>query len=304
MARKDIPAISKICIVGFADGHRDMPPWDDTDMEFWGLNRLHMVLQNRVGKFDRWFELHSLQKFYLNNDDTVHAAFLHDFKGPVYIRPNDADLMDIPKAVPFPIEKILEQFGGYFTNSVSWMLALAIMELAPAAAAFQADPDNVPAPELHVFGVDMAQDTLQTAEYAEQRPSCEFFLGWATAMGIQLKLPEGSDLLKSSHLYGFDETDPERGKHQARITELHGRKTQMQGQLEAGDSERAKLVAGINQLDGAIQDEQYWVRNLMPSEETPPSEEPQPITNEVLAGALANVQQTLAAMTAPTDGED
>ncbi len=300
MARKDIPAISKICIVGFADGHRDLAPWDDNTMEFWGLNRLHMVLQNRVPKFDRWFELHSLQKFYLDNNDTVHAAFLHDFKGPVYIRPNDADLMDIPAAVPYPIEKIMGMFGGYFTNSVSWILALAIMELAPAAAAFQADPKNVEAPELHVFGVDMAQDTLQTAEYGEQRPSCEYFLGWATAMGILITLPEGSDLLKASHLYGFDDTDPMRGKHQARLVELAGRRAAMQAQLDQGDAERAKLVAGVNQLQGAEQDEQYWLRNLMPSEEVAPSDDKPEITLEVLAGGLANVQQTLAAMTADT----
>ena len=55
--REDIPATPKrkICIVGFADGHRDLAPWDDPEMEFWGLNRLHQVLGHRTAKFDRWF---------------------------------------------------------------------------------------------------------------------------------------------------------------------------------------------------------------------------------------------------------
>ena len=48
VSRKDISMTKhKIAVIGFADGHRDSAPWDDPDMEFWGLNRLHQVLPNR-----------------------------------------------------------------------------------------------------------------------------------------------------------------------------------------------------------------------------------------------------------------
>ena len=312
--REDIPATPKrkICIVGFADGHRDLAPWDDPEMEFWGLNRLHQVLGHRVPKFTHWFELHSLQKFYLDNNDTVHAAFLKEFPGPVYLRPDDMGLMDIPNGEPFPISELLDEFPNYFTNSVSWMLALAILRLRDAAAEFQEaqrnDDDSVPAPEVHIYGVDMAQDTLQTAEYAEQRPSCEYFLGHLAAMGVSVHIPAGSDLLLSSHKYGFDDTDPIRGKDMARIAELQGRQNQIIAQLEQGDREREKLVAGKEQLSGAIQQLQYGLRNLTPPAEVVPDigEVKQEITLETLAGGLAAVQQQIAALTpvGATNGED
>ncbi len=305
--REDIPATKKrkICIVGFADGHRDLAPWDDPDMEFWGLNRLHQVLGNRMSKFTRWFELHSLQKFYLDNNDTQHQSFLEEFPGPVYLRPNDMGLMDIPNGVPFPIESILAEFPDYFTNTVSWLMALAILMLADAAAEFQADPENVPAPELHIYGVDMAQDSLAVAEFSEQRPSCEFFLGHAAGMGIQLFMPEGSDLLKASHRYGFDSTDPIRGKHLARIEELNGRRAQLQAQLDKGDKDREGVVAGLNQLAGAVQDEEYWLKNLVtPAEEMPgvPDVSAPAVTNEVLAAGLVALQEQIAQM-APEPAE-
>ncbi len=151
----------------------------------------------------------------------------------------------------------------------------------------------------------MAQDTLQTAEYAEQRPSCEFYLGHAAGMGIQLFIPEGSDLLRTSHRYGFDDTDPIRGKHLARMQELAGRKNQLQAQLDNGDVEREKVVAGLNQLDGAIQQIQYEVRNLMPPAEAlpeVPDVSAEPVTNEVLAAGLMSLQQQIQQM-APEPAE-
>ena len=137
--REDIPNASKrkICIVGFADGHRDAAPWDDPDMEFWGLNRLHQVLANRMPKFNRWFELHSLNKFYIETKDEQHAGFLHEFPGPVYLRPDDMGMMDIPNGEPFPIAALLDEFPNYFTNSISWLLALAILMLADDAQEYQ-----------------------------------------------------------------------------------------------------------------------------------------------------------------------
>ena len=46
-----------------------------------------------------------------------------------------------------------------------------------------------------MYGVDMAQDTLLAAEYSEQRPSCEYFIGLAEGAGIRVDIPGGSDLL-------------------------------------------------------------------------------------------------------------
>jgi len=102
---------------------------------------------------------------------------------PVYMQKH-WDL--VPTSVPYPMEEMLKKYGGYFTNSVSWMIALAIQEGAE---------------EIHVYGVDMAVHT----EYHHQRPSCEYFLGVAVGMGIKVYIPPEADLMKTRFLYGFQE---------------------------------------------------------------------------------------------------
>ena len=82
----------------------------------------------------------------------------------------------------------LKTFGNYFTNSVSYMIALAIKQGAT---------------EIGCYGVDMATGS----EYGPQRPSCEFFLGIAAGMGISITIPATADLLKTKFLYGFQERE-------------------------------------------------------------------------------------------------
>jgi hypothetical protein len=250
------PAIrtrDKVCIVGFADGHRaeapNGPEYDDS-FEYWGINRLHAVMPDRT--WSRYFEIHDLEQFYAEDDQ--HKKFLHDFAGPVYIRADDMGRFDIPNAVPFPKELMLETFGSYFTNTISWLLALAIfMEYK----------------EIHVYGVDMAQDQLLQAEYSHQRPSCEFFLGVATGRGIEVVLPKGSDLLTASHLYGYESSEGIRGKWESRLAELGQRKAQMHAELAKIDNQRGQLIAGVNQMDGAMQECTYNIKNHLTPEATP-----------------------------------
>jgi hypothetical protein len=74
---------------------------------------------------------------------------------------------------------------GYFTNTISYMIALAIYE------EFEV---------IEIYGVDMAVGT----EYNEQRPSCEYYIGIAKGRGIDIKLPAACDLMKARHIYGFE----------------------------------------------------------------------------------------------------
>lgn len=236
----------RVAIVGFADGHRHMAPFDEPDIELWGLNRLHQVLPDK--RWTRWFEIHGLVEYY--GDDTQHQQFLRDFPGPVYLRPQDMGVArdwGIVNATPYPVERILSAFPPYFNNTVSWLIALAIaMEFG----------------EMQVFGVDMAQDTLMQAEYSQQRPSCEFFLGLAAGRGVKIVKPPGSDLLISSHLYGFDDGGPYIAKKKARLVEVGNRKESIRDQMQRHQAEAAKLQSLINQLDGAMQEIQYDIRNL------------------------------------------
>ena len=249
-----IPAriADRICIVGFADGHRDKAPFGQDGFEYWGLNRLHAVMPDKP--WTRWFELHDLATY---ESDAEHQKFLKEFQGPVYIRPEDMGVMDIPNAVPFPKAEILNRFPPYFTNSISWLIALAVEMFD--------DGESVPK-ELHIFGVDMAQDHVLQAEYAEQRPSCEFFLGVASQSGIEIKMPAGTDLLRASHLYGFEDPGPYHLKKRERFVELGQRKEQIKGVLGQLEAQMKHHTGSLNQLDGAMQEINYDLRNLAPAQ--------------------------------------
>jgi hypothetical protein len=265
----------KVAIVGFADGHRALAPFDDPTFEVWGLNRLWSALPGK--RFDRWFEIHSIPGLYLEGEDHPadkdHLAFLAKFAGPIYIRPQDMGTIPCPSAQPYALNAVLRDFAvppdrHCFSNSISYMIAYAI------AMRFK---------EIHVFGVDMAQDQLLSAEYRQQRPSCEFFLGIAVGRGIQIYLPPGSDLLISDHLYGFEDGSPIMLKRLARLQELGKRKEGVKQQLAQLEAQKASmeqqywaqkisLVAAINQQDGAQQQIQYDMVNLTtPPEHSPPA---------------------------------
>lgn len=257
----------KLAIIGFAEGHINEAPFGQDEWELWGINRLHILESAKDKTFNRWFNLHDLTKFH--GKDQEHLEFLMQFDGPVYLRAQDIDKFPIPNAVPFPADELVKRFGGYFNNTISWLLAYAIT-LEPT--------------ELGLFGVDMAQDQILQAEYQQQRPSCEFFLGLASGLGITISLPKGSDLLKATHLYGFEDADVFTEKLQARLQEVGGRKEQAKQQLAQLQNQVLQVTAAINQLDGAMQDNQYWLRNWVPQ---PPGEPVSP-NGEVDAGSITD----------------
>ncbi len=235
----------RVCIVGFAEGHRADAPFLDDDIELWGINTLHKVLPGK--RWDRWFEIHDLAKFY--SDDEEHRKFLADAAFPIYVRGQDLAVaaewgID---AVAYPRDQILAQFQPYFNNTVSWLLAMAIM------MGFK---------EIQIYGVDMAQDNVMHAEYSEQRPSCEWLLGIAQGQGIRVVIPPGSDLLKASHLYGFDD-DAHRAKLLARSRELGERKEKIRQELTQHAGRVDWLQSRLSEMDGSMQELNYQLKNLV-----------------------------------------
>lgn len=204
-AKKTVPVkvepekkLKKVAIVGCSDS-KDKAPYDDNDWEVWAMNNAFGHTKRQT----RWFEIHSI-KFengkYQRRKLIRPGVFVwsDDFRGqpmidymeslaqldiPVYMQQH-WDI--IPKSIAFPVEEITKKYGNYFTNSVSYMIALAI---------------NEGFGEIGCYGVDMATGS----EYGPQRPSCEFFLGIAAGRGIKITLPEEADLLKTRFLYGFQE---------------------------------------------------------------------------------------------------
>jgi len=171
----------KVAIIGKSLSTMKAAPYDDESWEIWTL--YDMVHRGEVPRFTRHFELHPLDYFSERDRGDGYWEWLCGVRDkPVYLRETDEQ---IPAGVAYPVDEITERFGRYFTNTVSWMLALAIHEGVA---------------EIALWGVDMAQDT----EYAVQRPSCEYFIGVAVGAGIAVHVPEASDLLKTRRLYGFE----------------------------------------------------------------------------------------------------
>ena len=254
----------KVAIVGFTK-HRQQAFELGDDFELWGLNELYRY--EPIEKFHRWFEVHPRSDFEKNEDGQKHLKDLNDLDIPVYMHQTFGD---IRPSVEFPKTDIEEELGSqYFTSSPAWMFAMAI---------------SMGAKEIHVYGVDMAQDT----EYAEQRNCCEYWIGYARAKGIKVHIPETSDLCKAIGQYGFgQEGSLFRTKLEERIAWLHeqdnSRLTAMralQGQFnekktalrtefetkDAGLEAEFKQVyenvaAERNQIVGAINDCEYWKRS-------------------------------------------
>lgn len=204
----------KVAIIGFADSW-NQAPFNDPEFEVWGLNSLFELIPRQ----DIWFEIHD-KKTWENNKE-IGLGLTRNGKPykDALIALNIPILMtdkypDIPNSLRYPLEEMICKFdplrrksewvecsfegsaktdwNGYFTNSISYMIALAI---------------DWAYSEIHVYGVDMATSGPMTGngEYAMQRPSCEYYLGIAMGRGIKTFIPAQADLLKCRFIYGWEE---------------------------------------------------------------------------------------------------
>lgn len=214
----------KVAIVGTSDTTRHMAPVDDPSWEIWTLNDMGPLLS----RIDRLFELHSAAILERDAKDLEHefAWFKANDSVPVYM----AEPLDwIPCTVEFPTQALVKEFGDYFTNSVSWMMALAIYEGVEA---------------IGLWGVDMAHGT----EYAAQRPSCEYFIGLARGRGIDVYIPPQSDLLKCAELYGL-ETSALPQNLQTRIAGLKDQLARCQNEKLQAIVNEARTQAAIEVME-------------------------------------------------------
>lgn len=258
---KDIkPVKKKVALVGFADS-RDLAPYQDDQWEIWGLNSLfEMIPMDHV---TRWFEIHDRRIFEIDTNKQVgygltrtgqpYMEALTQLNCPVYMVEK---YKDIPNSVRFPIEEMISEFdplhrnlewvnkqfqhsadldwNGYFTNTVSYMIALAIHD------GYE---------EIGVWGVDMATGQgFQGGEYAVQRPSCEYYLGVAQGRGIKITIPDEADLLKTRFLYGFEAM-----KDLAFLSKLRKIDDAMRGRFNASQSNLMMAQKQMDQYIGAME---------------------------------------------------
>ena len=116
-----------------------------------------------------------------------------DPKYPDWLKGNHVPIMmqdrykDVPASIKYPFATMITEFPrGYMTNTMAYMIALALMEGVT---------------HLGVFGCDYRSNS----EYGPQRGGAEYWLGVAEGRGVQVLLPPGCDLLnKPSLLYGYE----------------------------------------------------------------------------------------------------
>lgn len=230
------PNKRKIAIVGTAPSSYRLAPFDDPEWEIWSLSRLYHALP----RWDRWFEMHQLEdvcKTWAGVETEAaeararqeYWAWMKRQDKPIYLQRERPDIA--PSGVRYPIEQVLNTFRRkYFTNSISYMMALAILERPP---------------EMGVWGVDMALKE----EYREQRPSCEYFIGIADGLGIPCIIPPESNLMKARKLYGYEPEGEWDQMVKAKRLEVQHRIKATQQQLERGRSALDQLVGAKDLLE-------------------------------------------------------
>lgn len=142
--------------------------------EYWGCNDTYRKVKVDLDKLFIINDLYLTQ--YNKNKNLVKE--INRKKFPVYTLGKYDDLKN---NVQYPMQKILKEFKmGYFLNSISYMLALAIMKKPKC---------------IGMFGVDMSFGT--NIEYMRNEKSCiEFWLGIATGRGIEVHIPQESTIMK------------------------------------------------------------------------------------------------------------
>ena len=176
---KDDKPLKKVCIVGFAESYKQAP-FDDPSYTIWGMNQLYRW----IPRADRWFEMH---KDYLSDqvEDSDYLGWLKECQIPIYMLQRDPA---IPNSIAYPIDSVVASVVKqyYFTSTVAYMLALAILE------GFE---------QISIYGVDLAADS----EYSYQKPNAEYLIGIATDRGIKVNVPVTSALMKQRYLYGYQD---------------------------------------------------------------------------------------------------
>jgi hypothetical protein len=220
--------------MGSAPSSVALAPFDDPSYKIWTCSPAARPFAKRV---DAWFELHlwEPQQSWFSPD---YVDFMAKLPVPVYML---EPVAAIPGSVAYPKDAVMDYFGPeaifFYTSSLSWMFALAIIEIERSG-----EPG-----EIALYGVDMS---ASEEVYSHQRAGCQYFAGQALRRGIKVSVPGQSDLLRPTPLYGFCEQDT---MHQ----KLLARKAELEARLNAVNNGLTQLTGERTYLMGALEDVNY-----------------------------------------------
>lgn len=267
---------NKIAILGYTE-HRNQAPYTAPGSEqwaLWGLNDLYIDIPEVPNERVRWFQLHTWMEvtkwakvpatsrpLELNGGpphprDPNHTAWLTTYSQhiPIFVR---RKVEEMPLAYEFPFQAVFEWFARrfpvtqgkniYFTNTISYMIGLAIMELIDPAT-----DRAYPEAELGVWGVDMMMAGGAGSEYGYQRPSIEYLLGFAQGAGITIHLPLETDLLKTAYPYGDEVGEAYRARLESHRKDLAKRKAEVENAANQYQGAAIELGGAINALEWTL----------------------------------------------------
>lgn len=179
---------------------------------------------------DWYFDLHRPECFRVERKswNKKFYTWLKHLQTPIFMQ---EEWPEIPMAVRYPIELVLQEFRAYFTNHVAYMIALAMMEGVHT---------------IGLWGCQYGHDS----EYSTQRGSMEYWLGRFEQAGGQVILPvkHNSVLLYPSKLYGYESHD----KDGNLIQEYRSRKLLVDKQTTLGPVKMELTVVDENTAEGRI----------------------------------------------------
>lgn len=184
---------------------------DPCGAEIWGVNWSYKVQSNLT----RLFFMDPLEVLVKFSKATNSSDFVSDINAlgiPVIAQEQYPELHNCQE---LPFDQISHRFGlppyGYFTSTVSYMLALAIFEGFEKII-------------IHRIFVD-----FRHREYREQKSCLEFWIGIATGLGIEVEISDDSCLGKpypwQSPQYGKIYMSPDESAMQKTLMQ-HGLKKQ------------------------------------------------------------------------------
>ncbi len=226
--------MSRIIILGTAMTSVAGMPEDD--WEVWGCGTAWQL----TDRADRWFELHNIDA--LRQTPQLygpHLAWLDSQTIPIMVK---AKYAGIKNPVVYPIDKVKAEFGDYFTTTIAYMIAYAML---------REELGEEPVTDMAIMGVNMAWNE----EYSEQRPSCEHMIGWAQGKGIKVSISDVSDLLRCGHLYAFQQPPNVQRRLESKLSSL---------KRDIKIRAHEKQIAGDDELllKGELKAMEYTLRHL------------------------------------------
>lgn len=175
-----------VAVLGTAESIATPP--NPNEFEFWAMGPAIFFHADRKAKEEgkplpsthlkRWYELHDPEEspngeLGFKHKHPDYWDWMSGLECPVFMHePHD----DIPSSVKFPRDELIQVFGPHFGGSASWIVGHAMYEHV------MVDPVR----EIRTAGIHLSH----TQERADEVPGMCYLLGRASAMGIQVEVPE------------------------------------------------------------------------------------------------------------------